>query len=554
MLDTCGFGPWVALVLACLSGLLTGCYRGGDGDDYDPLATALSIGDRVDNREAVIPPQCYTATEGRSNPCWACHTEARFPNMMGDFDLQTSYAFSTVGQTNHWTNLFVDVGPSARAISDEEILRWVRSDNYAPLRRALERRRASFPGYVPDLDLSAGFDEDGFARDGSGWRAFRYKPFVGTFWPTNGSTDDVFVRLPLAFRMNARGQIDPEIYRANLATLEAAMKSVNASTTPTTPISTSTVSGSLRAGSGSAPDSDSGSDSPASTRGDVDLPHHYFGAASMVPVSLGLYPEGTEFLHSVRYLDPDAPDMIGLRMKELRYARKVGFLDRWAIQRAYEREAEEKDEGVLPTFPGSAQVGLRNSFGWQLQAYIEDDAGRLRLQTREEHLFCMGCHSSVGITADQTFAFPRKVPGPTGWGYQSLAGIPDVPQVGHADPEYLTYLRRVGGGDEFRANDEMLTRFFPEGRIAEAEIRRADGRGDNRDIRFIILPSRARALLLSKAYRVRVARQDFVKGRDALLGPAENVLRAVSEPSTDLSSSQRVFRDGRLQLDWGFGP
>ena len=27
----------------------------------------------VHNREAVIPPQCYTRTEGRYNPCYVCH-------------------------------------------------------------------------------------------------------------------------------------------------------------------------------------------------------------------------------------------------------------------------------------------------------------------------------------------------------------------------------------------------------------------------------------------------------------------------------------------------
>jgi hypothetical protein len=56
-------------------------------------------------------------------------------------------------------------------------------------------------------------------------------------------------------------------------------------------------------------------------------------------------------------------------------------------------------------------VGLLNDFGWQLQGFIEDAEGRLRLQTQEEHLFCMGCHSNIGVTVDQTFSFPRKVPG-----------------------------------------------------------------------------------------------------------------------------------------------
>jgi len=29
--------------------------------------------DTLYNREAVIPPQCYTKTEGVNNPCYTCH-------------------------------------------------------------------------------------------------------------------------------------------------------------------------------------------------------------------------------------------------------------------------------------------------------------------------------------------------------------------------------------------------------------------------------------------------------------------------------------------------
>ena len=40
---------------------------------------------------------------------------------------------------------------------------------------------------------------------------------------TNGSTDDVFVRLPAAFQQTASGERSPAIYRTNLAILEAAI-------------------------------------------------------------------------------------------------------------------------------------------------------------------------------------------------------------------------------------------------------------------------------------------------------------------------------------------
>ena len=58
------------------------------------------------------------------------------------------------------------------------------------------------------------------------------------------------------------------------------------------------------------------------------MPSHYLGGAAALPVRRGLYPEGTELLHSVRYLDPDAPGLIAARMKELRYMKKVQALDR----------------------------------------------------------------------------------------------------------------------------------------------------------------------------------------------------------------------------------
>jgi hypothetical protein len=181
---------------------------------FDPLAYARARRGQVENLEASIPPPCYTATGPASNPCWTCHTDSQAPNGMADWRLQQAYAFSEPGLDNHWHNLFVDRRPAIAAMSDEEILAYIRVDNYAPLRAALSGR-ADYHGYRPDLDLAEGFDEHGLARDGSSWRAYRYKPFPGAFWPTNGSAGDAFIRLPAAYRP------DPDTYRANLAILEA---------------------------------------------------------------------------------------------------------------------------------------------------------------------------------------------------------------------------------------------------------------------------------------------------------------------------------------------
>src|SRR6185436_19502079 len=95
-------------------------------------------------------------------------------------------------------------------------------DNYRLLRAALAER-VDYDGWRPDVDLDAGFDDDGFARDGSGWRAVRYKPFPGAFFPTNGSAGDVFIRLPEAFRQDESGASSRAAYMANLAIVEAAI-------------------------------------------------------------------------------------------------------------------------------------------------------------------------------------------------------------------------------------------------------------------------------------------------------------------------------------------
>jgi hypothetical protein len=508
--------------------------------EFDPIALARASVRRIENREAPVPPQCYTKTEGRNNPCWTCHTDPRFPNAMDDWELQKEYAFSDEGKTNHWTNLFDD-RPAAAAPSDAELLRYVRTDNYGPLQAALADHE-NYPGYRPDLDFSQGFDELGFARDGSHWRAFRYKPFPGSFWPTNGSTDDVLIRLPERFRTRD-GQPSLDVYRANLAILEASFASDPSLEPkrvrfPIEPLDETRLDVDL-----------DGNARLSEARVLAGLPGRYLGDAAGVELRRALYPAGTEFLHSVRYLDPDARGFRATRMKELRYSKKFREIDDWKILTVYEKEGNEKDEGKLPVYQGSPLVGLRNKFGWVLQAFIEDAEGRLRLQTHEEHLACMGCHTNLGVTLDQTFAFPRKVPGSAGWRYQDLEGIADVPQLGHAEPEFLTYLRRAGGGDEFRENAEVRERFFTPAGIDVNEVLRAAPGGD-RDLSHLVLPSPARALALNRAYVALVREQGFERGRDALPAPAKNVHREISEESTGLAESKRVYLDGQLRLDW----
>jgi len=122
----------------------------------------------VYNHEAIIPPQCYTRTEGRFNPCYVCHqaSQAAGENSMDDWDLQAAYSFSDLGMTNHWQNLFEDRTAELEEISDEEILGWIDEDNYSPLAASLQS--AGFDGWVPDLNdlqlAERAFDAEGFAH------------------------------------------------------------------------------------------------------------------------------------------------------------------------------------------------------------------------------------------------------------------------------------------------------------------------------------------------------------------------------------------------------
>ena len=511
--------------------------------EFDPLATALAD-NRLTNREGTIPPQCYTKTGAYSNPCWACHTTRNGRNLKDDWEFQAKYEFSDTGRENHWTNLFKDRRTDIAAISDAKALVWIREDNYSALRTRLASR-SGYIGWRPNLDFAKGFDADGFARDGSGWRAFRYKPFPGTFWPTNGSADDVFIRLPDRFRRDSRGRPSTLIYRINLAILEAV---VGVPDTVAAADAQRRVEPLDEAVAGMDLDGDGRVGGIVTIL--AGIPRHYAGAAQAVPTVRFEYPVGTEFLHTVRYLDPDRPDLLSTRMKEVRYSIKYRRLTDPVLEQQHVEEEHERKIGALSTFGGNANSGLTTASGWVQQGFIEAASGDLRLQTRQEQMYCVGCHGSIGVTVDGTFALPRKVPGLAGWGHQDLAGIQDVPQAGSRTPEILSYLQRVGGGDEFRANDEVLARFFPHGRLDRRGVSKA-APGGTADIRDLVVPSRQRALALDKAYMVIVAEQSYARGREPVIAPARNVNAHLENTATALRASSRIYQDGRLWLDWG---
>ncbi len=490
----------------------------------------------LSNAEAVVPPQCYTRTEALNNPCYVCHQDsiAGRENVMNDADLQEAYSFSDVGMTNHWHNLFEDRTARIAEIGDAEILEWIAADNYSELPGRL--REAGFKGWIPDLkDLHLGpgaFDEHGFAKDGSQWVAFNYKPFPSTFWPTNGSTDDVMIRLPAAYRTDKAGKPSPDIYKANLAILEANIKGTDR--IGCLPVDETAVG------------KDLDGDEKTGTAKEIAKADGWVGAAEGFPMERHLYPEGVEFLHTVRYVGVGEKGETGpsARMKEVRYSKKAKAYSKPMYARKYALEAMEKEAGNLPAYYDLGHHGLDNGNGWALHGFIEDRKGRLRAMTYEENFSCMGCHNSVGSTIDKTFSFPRKMDGAEGWGYLDLKGMPDAPNKGESVGEIATYLARAGGGSEFRNNDEMARKWYrPNGTVDHEKLKEA------KDVYDLISPSRERALALNKAYKTIVEDQDFIHGKDPVLVPPANVYDKIDNGSSPTLPADRIFK-WNILLDW----
>lgn len=529
----------------------------------------------IHNRAAYVTSQCYTKTVDESgnvhNPCMACHINSVIPNYVNDTDLQESRDFSIFSETNHYLNLFKDRTLLMAQISDEVILAYIREDNYKNSDGTIKlvdrltnhlpsewdiNTNGQWDGYMPDCYFN--FDNEGFDKvpDGkyTGWRAFGYNPFLGTFWPTNGSTDDVLIRLHEDFQQNSEGEFDLEVYKLNLAIIESLVKEKDV------PLATTVDETKYgvdldQDGNISTSDSIVFPDEYINTANLIDFPMSYVGKAKelletdVYQIAPALYPRFTEFLHSVRYIDIDeATTTIKMapRMKELRYGVKTQWFTYEDLKILVEDEVVEKESnpgGVLRKIRGSTELGSLNGQGWIYQGFIEDKEGELRPQNFEENMYCIGCHSGIGATTDSSFVYPRKFDGNTsfqnGWYHwsQNASGFKDIaePKLPNGDGEYETYLRVNGAGDEFRTNDEVIEKFFNEdGSLKMGEIEKM-----RTDISHLINPSQERALNLNKAYKIIVDEQSFIYGRDAHVKPLDNTVH--KEVTIGESTEIQVF-------------
>jgi hypothetical protein len=515
------------------------------------------------NRFAYIPAQCYTQTRDENggpahNPCYACHVQSEAPNYANDGDLQLVLRLPPRAARNPWRNLFDPPVARSTRPSDDAVLAYVRTSNYFDdrgeliLARTLESLPADWDGagdgkwdgFVPDAWFR--FDARGFDHrpDGTstGWRAFAYAPFLGAFFPTNGSADDVAIRLDPSLREDGAGRPDPLIYELNLAIVEALVARADV---PVEPVDERTLGVDIdldgKLGRATRVAYDGGSLTGHATR---LTRMHYVGRArdaertGQFPIAPGLFPLGTEFLHTVRYLDvgPDGAVVMAARMKELRYAKKVRWFGEGDLQALPARETVEAFES-----PGGARDilweldrGIYNRQGWLFQGFIEDGAGSLRPQTYDETAFCAGCHGGIGATTDSIFSLPRKLGagaparGWFHWTQHDLRGLPE-PRRRDGEYEYTLYLRENGGGDDLRENTEVQERFFDE----RHGLRGDRVRALHDDISTLLLPSPARALDLDRAYWAIVVEQSFARGRDAVLAPATHVheVAPVGEPT-----------------------
>jgi hypothetical protein len=533
--------------------LMAGCSKNAHEQLVDSNFL-LKDGEIVNSNSAYIPAQCYAKIKQESghesNPCYSCHVDGVRPNFLhDDSGLQQAFDFTDYSSKNRYSNLFKDRSKEVEAMSDEAIDEYVSTSNYfdkdgsIKINKVLNNipenwdanKDGLWNGFTPDTYFS--FDNQGFDIDPNGkptgWVAFSYYPFLGGFMPTNGSTDDVLIRLPEYFRQDDKGQYSADVYKLNLAIVESLVREKNITIAATN-------EDILKVDLNKNGILDKAETVVYSWAPLKDIHMSYVGKAKQVyeqssfKIAAGLYPKGTEFLHSVRYLKVDGNKVsMSDRMKELRYSKKITWNNYSQLSKSVSSEIKERHD-----FPnrvsqyhsprnGGIEQGLISGRGWNYQGFIEDHSGELRPQNYEETLSCMGCHTGVGATTDSSFAFPRKFAfdsfqnGYYHWSQKDLVGVAD-PIRQDGKHEYSYYLENTLSGDEFGINLEVMNKFTHSGKISQQKL----GQLKN-DISLLLLPSIERARTLNKAYKVIVDEQSYIYGRDAHVLPLKNMYKTI---------------------------
>lgn len=385
------------------------------------------------NEDPAIPAQCWIETGyGTQNACKYCHTnyltQQKHGNAFPTAEDQILYSFPKPGLNRiPWRNIthpeeittrLARIGVKMPHSHDPQLLDYVRQDNWIDvyLRARLKgdltwnnlAEKGSdlqlFPALNPqDLfpyrkgDPSGGgshgfVDPSGFVRNKSGhhtgWRAVNFFPYT-IFTPLTGSVSGIYLRLPRPF-MHEGGRFNLLTYTQNLDLLEANIKGRKLNRS------------------------------------------HYLGDAGRIAIEKGFYPVGTEFAHPLHYVDLNADGDMGAKVNGVldnegityefpgtrsKRVKEVRYLYKWKNV-TLEEIASPKLEGAegYNIYLGKQGRGwVDNGAGWILAGFIEDRNGKLRPQTTEELVQCIGCHSGVGNTVDSVWSLQRKLPGAAGW-------------------------------------------------------------------------------------------------------------------------------------------
>ena len=495
--------------------------------------------EQLDNWFAYIPPACYADTQGAQgkvhNPCYSCHTKGQPPNYIDDSDLQLEYSFPKPALVNSWTNLWQDRRAALQKISDQEISDYVQRDNYKVAGNIgiAEKLASKFPpewdsndngiweGFLPDVYYQ--LDADGFDRDPegnyNGWKQYHYAPFPGNFSPINGSVGDAFIRLGDDFRVDRQGHFNLSLYRLNLAIVESAIKQ---KTLTVAPFDEHEYGVDLdKNGRLNLTNSIVFSDQPGAMQ--------LIGKAGQlqthdrIHLEAGLFPESTEFFHSLRYLHVASNGEVtqAARVKEVRYSVKK----RWHSPTQLARFAadEIKEKAYTPDRPrwvrGNQEFGVSNRLAWQYQGFIEDRDGDLRPQTHQELVFCVGCHSGIGATTDSNFSFARKFSDGQASYFVNAIGATNYAGAEHEVAPIYDLLAQYTG---YIQQNHALNDF----RNIKGDIRLPL---DAQRMRSLLWSTAKNAVLKNKAYRLVVQEQSYTAGRDAIVAPLVYIHQELEE-------------------------